>query len=457
MFITRKDYIDLLRQLQEAVFPKLKKCWKSNIWPIVQIQVGYYLHLIYIGKINDTETLPNYKPILDEKITFRDFLLFCRSACCLLILYPKWKDKMKNKTLLSGFKAHNTGAYNQYIDPYKEILDKENEENDTIYLDDIFSNYQNKLYLLSRHLHIVILFLLKVKNKIFVQQVNNTKYNTELIKSFFTKRTTLDANHIASLVYNRVIENHFYYLFFKYLLRIVSPQKIWCYNYYNNQHNSLIRAANYLKIVSCEYQHSAISDDHFAYTQWNDIDEYSDFFPHHFYVWDEESKGLILRNFAGNIYWPQIVISGNYYLNRQKEIIQNGSKKYNDHILICLQGVWIPQFIEKAIIESDSKKWYIRLHPRYPQDKLNLLSLYKKYPDKIEIEHSNQLPLYELFKEVSILLVSFSGTAIEAKEFGLKVIIFGEDGYNSYKSFIDKGDFSYANNKDQLLKLIEKA
>lgn len=456
MFITRKDYIDLLRQLQEAVFPKLKKCWKSNIWPIVQIQVGYYLHLIYIGKINISEIQPIRKSILDEKVNFLDFKLFIRSTCRLIILYPKWKGKLKNKILLSGSKAHNTGIYNQYIDPYREILKRNNEESETILIDDIFSNYQNQFYLLCRHLHIVILFLLRIKNRISKNQTKNIKYNTDLINDFFTEQTSLDALYIESLIYSSVAENHFYYIYFKYLLKIISPKKVWCYVYYNNQQSALIRAANSMKIATCEYQHSAISDNHFAYTRWNKISEYSCHFPHYFLVWNEGDKELISRNFTENPFHPQVIVSGNYYLLLQKENTTHISKETNNDILICLQGMWIPQFIEDIIAESDTIKWYIRLHPRYPQDRPHLLSLYKKYPDRVEIEEANRQPLYELFKKVSTLLVSFSGTAIEAKEFGLKVIIFGDEGYNSYKDFINNGDFSYVDSKDNLLKIIEK-
>jgi len=216
-----------------------------------------------------------------------------------------------------------------------------------------------------------------------------------------------------------------------------------------------MRAANSLNITSCEYQHSTISDDHFAYTQWNEVDKYSESFPVCFYVWNKKDKDLICRNFTGYIYHPQVIVSGNYYLSQQKEKFQNQSTKNKESILICLQGTWIPQFIEEAIAESASIKWYIRLHPRYSHDKPHLLSLYKKHPDRIEIERSNQLPLYELFKEVGTLLVSFSGTAIEAAEFGLKVIIFGKDGYNTYKDFIEKGEFSYVDDKNELLKQIE--
>lgn len=456
MYTTRKEYLNLIQQLQEAVFPKLKKCWRSNIWPIVQIQVGYYLHLIYIGKINGTDVQPIQASILDERVSLRDFKLFIRSVCRLIILYPKWKGKLKNKILLSGFKAHNTGIYNQYIDPYKEILKKNNEESETIFIDDIFSDYQNDFYLLCRHLHIVILFLSRIKNKIFSNQIKNIKYNANLIKSFFTEQTSLDAHYIESLVYSSVAENHFYYIYFKYLLKIISPRKVWCYVYYNNQQSALIRGANSLKIATCEYQHSAISDNHFAYTRWSKIYEYSYHFPHTFYVWNEDDKKLIIHNFSENSFQPQVIVSGNYYLLSQKENTQYISKETNNDILICLQGMWIPQFIEDTIAESDTRKWYIRLHPRYPQDRPHLLSLCKKYPDRVEIEEANRQPLYELFKKVSTLLVSFSGTAIEAKEFRLKVIIFGEEGYNSYKDFINNGDFSYVDSKDNLLKIMEK-
>ena len=47
-------------------------------------------------------------------------------------------------------------------------------------------------------------------------------------------------------------------------------------------------------------------------------------------------------------------------------------------------------------------------------------------------------------------MTSFSGTAYEAHRFGLRNIIFGEDGYRTYQKQIEDGTYYYIANKDEL-------
>jgi hypothetical protein len=184
----------------------------------------------------------------------------------------------------------------------------------------------------------------------------------------------------------------------------------------------------------------------------NYIDEYHNFFPKSFFVWNDIYKNVISRNFTGKSYIPEIIVSGNYYLKQEKNNIIKKNK--GNDILVCLQGYWIPEFVENVIINSNNIKWYFRLHPRYYADKEKLLSFAASNPDKVEIDKANKLPLYELFGDVSKLLTMFSSSAYEAKEFGLRVIIVGSYGYNSFKDYIVNGDFAYAEDEGQLLKLI---
>jgi hypothetical protein len=214
----------------------------------------------------------------------------------------------------------------------------------------------------------------------------------------------------------------------------------------------MIRAANSLNITTIEYQHSVISDNHFAYSKWEHIDECFAFFPKYFWVWTEDDKELIEKNFTGHTYRPIVHVVGNMYL--EQELSNVLTINNNRNVLIALQGQWIPDFVEKIIVTSTGVMWYFRLHPRYPHDKEKLLNFVSTYPDKVKMNEANNMLLYDLFRQVSTVITMFSSVAIEAHKFGLKVIIVGEEGYSSYEKSIKKGEFYYANNAEQLSKLL---
>ncbi len=109
----------------------------------------------------------------------------------------------------------------------------------------------------------------------------------------------------------------------------------------------------------------------------------------------------------------------------------------------------------EEFIEKDMEHiWYFRLHPRYPEDKQKLISLKTKFPDKVEIDEANNLSLYELFYKVKINITDFSGTALEAAEFGIKNIIIGEKGAKIYSEKIMNGDYTFADSSIKLMNTI---
>ena len=62
--------------------------------------------------------------------------------------------------------------------------------------------------------------------------------------------------------------------------------------------------------------------------------------------------------------------------------------------------------------------------------------------------------MYDVFKQVSTLITSFSGTALEAEKFGKKVIIFGEEGYNSYENKIKEQKYAFIDSYSTILKCL---
>jgi hypothetical protein len=207
---------------------------------------------------------------------------------------------------------------------------------------------------------------------------------------------------------------------------------------------ALNRAANHLKIKSIEYQHSQQSDEHFAYAPWKNIELYSEFFPNTFWLWKKSDADRILRNFSSSKYIPNVIVGGNLSVIQQKEEFNYKASEAHKGILVSLQGIWIPGFLEEIIARDTEHFWYFRLHPRYPEDKQKLIDFRNKFPGKIEMDLANSLSLYELFTKVSISVTDFSGVALEAQEFGVKNIIIGKRGSEVYKQEIGEGSFHCA-------------
>lgn len=455
MYSSRKEYLEILQSLQEK-FENIAyhNPTSYNLWFIIRIHVGYFMHLLYNGQqtqyntINHVSDLKIPKNNLKKKVknTIRSYYLLLK----INLLKIKLKNYLKNKTLLIGFQKHNdvnNKNYNQYLSPFL----KTTKSAYILYLDDTKpTNIGNFLILLTEYY--------TIKKKITTSDINVFKNIIEIAE------TELDIhNSNLNNTLNNVINNYTIFVpAYKEFLKTINPRQLITYCYYNKNINAFIYSGNILNIETIEYQHSSISNTHFAYAPWNELhpkDSISLHFPKQFYVWEEADKELIINNFSSSNYTPKITITGNLHLKYEQKKYGANYKKSNTkkNILLCLQGTWIPPFLEEFIKDSQDYKWYIRLHPRYPNDKIEMEKLHAFCPKSINIAEANTLPLYELFTIVDTVITSFSGTALEAEQFSKNVLIFGEEGLISYKDKIALGKFHFINDKVSLLKYIEYA
>jgi len=451
MFETRKEYLDILRRLQSVIFPKLKKNWGNNVWGIMQIGLGFLFHHIYANKIDDSLQ----KDSKMMKVRRDDIKRILKLSVFLPLRIIRWSGFLRGKTLIISHSTHfitkDGKRYNIFSGSYKNRL----EECDEAYFDfEIDTQERNGIKILFDDLNSYCSSLLKIKNKILSKEIRGVLYNVKLVDTFFDNDEWFNSNKIAFYLRDVIIENHILFLMYKTFLAILRPKQVWVYCYYSLTMLALVRAANALNIRTIEYQHSVISDNHFAYTKWERIDEYSATLPRYFWVWTKDDKIIIEKNFMGHMYKPVVQIVGNMYLEQEANSSPIDNKNDNRDVLIALQGQWIPDFVEKVIVESVGVMWYFRLHPRYPYDKERLLSFASRYPDKINIDEANNMLLYDLFRKISTVIVMFSTIAIEAHKFGLKVIIVGEEGYFSYEQSIKNAKYYYASDVEQLSKLL---
>ncbi|PZU84833.1 MAG: hypothetical protein DI529_10755 [Chryseobacterium sp.] len=450
-FESRKDYISILGDLflviKKTIQPLNKKI---NPWFLIRVQTGYFFHLIYSGKIKFEQ---------DENISFDSkgknnvsLKSRAKSFLSLFILFFKLKKyqkkltgKLSGRTLYLGYHSHNIkdGSYNIYLHPF---YNDDKEKGEIFYIDFTGNNQEIQYY------YQLLLQYYNLKDHLSNRELaySNAKKVYESLKISKDIKSNLlnNKNYSTMESYPAKIEAY------KVFLKILDPKQLFFYCYYDSSINAMSYAAGELGIPTIEYQHSNITDTHFAYAKWENPEEIKAHFPKTFYVWEDSDKDLILRNFSGDNYVPEVKVVGNKYL--QKTITENRLQKSDSskNILVCLQGQWIPKFLEEFMYNDKEYTWYFRLHPRYPQDNEILKQFASKKLQNVVVDKANNLELYDLFAEISILMTSFSGTALEAEKFGKKVIIFGEEGYLSYQEKIDTNVFEYIDCTETLQKIL---
>lgn len=432
IFNSRAHYLELIHKIYFLAKDKKKI---NHHWFFIKIITGFFFHSIYGQKANNVQVI--YTP------TYKRFFKLLLKQPLRLILYIKIRQLEKklislleNKTLLIGYKKNNIrgGNYSLYLHPFLEELNGE-----IFYLDDDSndkSNIYNYYKLLDRFYALSLFSLNNLISKSDLDFINDLIKNETIIEPLKLNWSLL--RRINTRPHKIKQKRRF--------LRVLNPQTLFCYCYYDDQINDMLYAANELHINTIEYQHSSITNTHFAYAAWEQIDNIHKHFPKEFWVWRDEDATLIKNSFCGEKYIPVVKVVGNRYLETS---IKNNSKRnesVTDNILICLQGQWIPNFLEDFIKSDSSHNWYIRLHPRHPQDKPKLDSLILEKKSKLFVKEANERDLYDVLNDVSAVITSFSGTAIEAEGFGKKVIIYGEEGYNSYKEKIENDIYFFVDN-----------
>ncbi len=99
--------------------------------------------------------------------------------------------------------------------------------------------------------------------------------------------------------------------------------------------------------------------------------------------------------------------------------------------------------------------WRIRLHPRYKNQKDEVVSILTKSEiTNYEIDKSSTYNLQDLIVNSDIHITNFSSTCLDALDLGTKSIIVDQQGKLLYKKQIESGDFYYCNNELDLNKTV---
>lgn len=445
MFKNRTEYIDVVENINNSVTDKFDSFLGINIEFILKIQLSYQLHLCYAkGRLPN---LTKYKPSYLKKI--RSVLQFFYILKSLIILsikifYYKYFVKFSKKDIIFiGNTTHNIDAYGQcenlYLKPFTQeylpknklllYLDTKNDKDHSHFYVDLLLDWYRLFYIIK-------LSISSHPSKFF----NNYRDRIDLhLKSIIGE--TFDG--VDVFLMDKVLEYVIHKKAYKQLLLQLKPSIVQGYCFYENKINAMFSAANSLNIKTIEYQHSAISNSHFAYSKWKRVDDLYLHFPSCFYVWNKCDYLLIKDNFKGVYRKSKAEIVGIRHLKLTPSLFE----KNRDKLLICLQGIWMPQWLESFLIEDNDFQWFIRLHPRYPNDKKQLNKLEKLEKVNLHINEANSSTLEELLPQSLALITCFSGTALEAFSLGIDVLIYGEEGKAAFSNFIEDGRFTYVSNQ----------
>lgn len=244
----------------------------------------------------------------------------------------------------------------------------------------------------------------------------------------------------------QIINNQARYLYFVRLFKFCSYQKVLLYCYYNSFMMAVTRAAHHCGIEVIEYQHSQITSGHFAYSPWsNRIVDSAIFFPNIFWAWRQSDVNYIQKSYQ---YIPgfRAIVGGHVFLSRTHAIAEQKEQS----ILFTLQGRGIPEFLTQRIVNENDWKWYLRVHPRYPQDQSLIEELKKQNPNFVEIDEANQTSIYTLMPRMRFHITAYSGSALEASYFGVRNLIFSSKGAQTYQAEIQCGEFLLIDSSDDL-------
>ncbi|WP_026727818.1 hypothetical protein [Flavobacterium denitrificans] len=408
-----------------------------NWWPLIKVQVAYQLHLKNSGifKINNSAKCFCEIAI---KITLKDRLKFYRQSF-------KRNKTIKNVIVTDSSQKINSvygsmDLINPYTDPFIDYFEK-------LKIDYCIFDLKKENFFLGYDINILKkIYLDKVKNEF--NKNSEIKFKLKQFCEFLTHEYGKDFNLYNHLVQNIITNQTEYFVYFN-VLRKNNVKNILLYCYYNNTMMSIIRASNKLNVTTLEYQHSQVTANHFAYSSWRSIQgSGKDFFPSKIWAWRQSDAAYLERQFQ-DVKKIDYIIGGNLSLELSKKIELHKTDS-RIKVLVTLQGTGLPDYVINCLDRHPHLVLYLRLHPRYFQDKEICEMLKLKYKEQIEIDKANSLTLYELFSIADYHLTNFSGCAIEAEYFDLTNIIYGERGYLAYENEIKLKKYLFVNNQDDL-------
>ena len=215
-----------------------------------------------------------------------------------------------------------------------------------------------------------------------------------------------------------------------------------------------------------EMQHGLIDEDHPCYGGFRKVPTQ----PYKatcdaIWFWGNRIESQIKESSPGLMHDVQAFVGGYPYLHWNLDQSQNWSaNREQPTILVAMQD---EGFFDKLVadvmqLSPSDWHWLVKFHPRTGPQLAD--SFRRCATDEVnkKVEQGNRIlkgkNIYQLFSDVNCVLTGWSTVALEARIFGIPVIILHENGRTAFKGFVEADDMKFATSAEavhnQILNLI---
>lgn len=407
-----------------------------NWWPLLKIQVCYQWHLFCNQAQKNYLIIEDTLPGGQKKSATRFYWPFVHRKKYTTKKIAVITDR-KNAT--TPFQGEDMNIYTQ---PFLEEFQRQKIDFDVF---DISGSAPWNSFDLQREKSY------RKPNIIYALNQDHTFRRQIRMLSDALKHETDGELDLYGFLLTQIVNNEVQYECFKDFFKGGRCEVVLLYCFYNNTMQAITRAARALNLDVVEYQHSQIRSGHPAYSQWPSFSTKSDFFPSTFWAWRKQDAEYIAK------VWQECttcraISGGHLFLNYFKPNTRTVSSEIQ--VLISLQGIGLPDFVQEVMVQSKQIHFHLKLHPRYPDSAVWMNDLKSKNPECIHTQTVNALSLYEACQDKQFHLTAYSGSALEAEYFGLQNIIVGAKGRKAYDAEISEQRYAYVEHAEELLAVL---
>jgi hypothetical protein len=252
------------------------------------------------------------------------------------------------------------------------------------------------------------------------------------------------------------------------ILRHLEPQLLMVHRYHDQYQIPFVIAARKLGITSVDIQHGYAD----SCTPSNDFLEAPPKgfvgVPDIFWVWNKGTAKRLEASFPPDRERPRILVGGAPWTIQDKLVKRSGPLKKSsqrnvlfahqpDTVLAAKEGELLPGALLDAILQSpETLKWFIRLHPTMrrliPEAKAVFDS--RGLVGKVDVTYASTAPWPELAEQVDVVVTGYSALALEARAFGIPVIVLGGTGAKVFAPILEEANIVVSETSDQLLAAI---
>jgi len=463
-----EDYVNALHATEQAYEVNKYEYDGIKIWPIFRSQtIGMFRNpkdYFNSEKKQASGKAPSLKDkilnVYYSKFFYKKFITQLRSDLHEQKLHVLLYSKSSTHTDLINGKW-----YDRFVDPFYEKLQTKysvlklelSKENQTEKSNRCVETKYIKEDFFKTH------FFYKNKNKSGIKISGSAVFNEIKKNSGLAYEPKKVDSALREIIYYRDL--------FREVFKIIKPKFVFLKCYYEHDSFGLILAAKESGITTIDIQHGKQGICHPMYTNLTKIPQNGyELLPNFFWNWGQESFDNIYKWLnRKNVHQP--TIGGNLWLakwkneffyepqKKEEQSFVDSFKKYKKVILYALQpldsGEVVPSHIKEVISKSPKEwLWLFRKHPFQKITEQEIRNFIGNTEATVEVNHSTNLPLYFLLKNINYHITLWSSTCFEANDFDIPTIISHEFGCKLYEKQIKENIFSYSISSDEIINII---